>query len=370
MTTSKKFIPVARPSLGVRELEYVSDAVKSGWVSSIGSYVDRFERDFARFCGTQYAIVTSNGTVALHLAMLACGIQAGDEVIVPDLTFIATPNAVCYLGARPVFVDVDADTLCLDPAKLFEAITDRTRAIIAVHLYGHPANMPEINRIAQSAGLLVIEDAAEAHGARVGAKRVGSLGHCGVFSFYGNKIVTTGEGGAITTDNSAINQRARYLRDQAMSESKRYWHTELGYNYRITNLQAALGVAQLERVEEFLNKRREIFEQYRDRLKPNPRIALNRKAAWAENVYWTLCAEIAGASRETRDSLISCLRERGIDSRPYFYPCSEMPMYQSAKRRTPVAAQASSVGLNLPFFADITDDEVGTVCSVVNELVN
>ena len=258
-----KFIPVSRPSIGEKEIAYVSDAIASGWVSSLGPYIESFERGFAEFVGTNYALTASNGTTGLHLALVAAGIKAGDEVVVPDLTFIATANAVVHAGAKPVFADIDAETLCIDPQAAARVITPRTRAIIPVHLYGHPADMDAINAIADAHGLLVIEDAAEAHGATYKGQRVGGLGKCGVFSFYGNKVITSGEGGMITTNDEALYQTAKRLRDHAMSPTRRYWHEEIGYNYRITNLQAALGLAQLERIEDFIQRRREIMDWYR-----------------------------------------------------------------------------------------------------------
>jgi len=261
------FIPISKPSITKKEIAYVTDAVRSGWVSSLGKYIDMFEEKFAAYCGTKYAVATSNGTTALHLVLAALGITARDEVIISDLTFVATGNAVKYTGAKVVTVDIEEETLCIKPEAIKKAITSKTKAIIPVHLYGHPANMEEINKIAKKHNLFVIEDAAEAHGAEVNGKKVGSLGHAGVFSFYGNKIITTGEGGMITTNDEELYKKMRYLRDHAMSKEKRYWHTEVGFNYRMTNLQAALGVAQLERIDELLAKKEEIFKWYQEGLK-------------------------------------------------------------------------------------------------------
>jgi perosamine synthetase len=354
------FFPVSQPSITEKEVEYVCDAVRSGWVSSLGRYIEEFERRFADFCGTRYAVTASNGTTALHLALLAAGIKAGDEVIVPDLTFIATANAVAYAGAHPVAVDIDADTLCIDPASIERAITPRTRAIMPVHLYGHPADMDAINAIAAHRGLVVVEDAAEAHGAEYKGRRVGSLARCGVFSFYGNKVITSGEGGMITTDDEALYRTARRLRDHAMSPSKRYWHDEVGYNYRMTNLQAALGVAQLERIDAFMARRREIMGWYREELARHDGLRLNRDAAWAKNAYWMVCVEIEGLGEARRERLMAALRERGVDSRPYFYPVSDMPMYPRCD--TPVAHRISQAGINLPSYVDLTRENVAFIC--------
>ncbi len=357
-----KLIPVSQPSISQREIDYVNDAVRSGWVSSLGRYIDEFESRFARYCGTRYALTVSNGTTALHLALMAAGIKSGDEVIVPDLTFIATANSVAYIGATPVLVDVDADTLCISPAAIERAITPRTRAIIPVHLYGHPADMDLINAIAEKHGLLVVEDAAEAHGAEYRGRRVGSLGMCGVFSFYGNKVITSGEGGMITTDDESLYRTAKRLRDHAMSPTRRYWHEEIGYNYRMTNMQAALGLAQLERIDEFLSKRREIMGWYRDRLSTQTKLRLNRDASWAKNAYWIVCVEVEDLSDDLRQSLMAALRERGVDSRPYFYPVSDMPVYPDAD--TPVAHHHSRIGINLPTYFDLSEHDVNQVCEV------
>lgn len=357
MTT---FFPISQPSIAEKEVEYVCDAVRSGWVSSLGRYLEQFERGFASFCGTRYALTVSNGTTALHLALLAAGVRPGDEVIVPDLTFIATANAVTHAGALPVPVDIDEQTLCIDPDTIERAITPRTRAIVPVHLYGHPADMEAIDTIARRHGLLVIEDAAEAHGAEYRARRAGSLGLCGVFSFYGNKIITSGEGGMITTDDEALYRTAKRLRDHAMSPVKRYWHEEIGFNYRMTNLQAALGAAQLERIDEFLACRRRIVGWYRDGLGGLRGLRLNREAPWAKSACWMACVEIDGLDEVGRDRLMASLRDRGVDSRPYFYPVSDMPMYP--RRETPVAHRISRCGLNLPCYVELEQRDVASIC--------
>ena len=360
-------IPISQPTITYKEIAYVAEAVSSGWVSSLGKYIDLFEAGFATYCGTSYAVSVSNGTTALHLALAALGMTAGDEVIIPDLTFIATANAVKYTGADVVLVDVDDETLCINPQAIECAITSKTKAIIPVHLYGHPANMEEINRIAKKHNLFVIEDAAEAHGARVNGIKVGGLGDMGVFSFYGNKIITTGEGGMITTNNEALYQRLRFLRDHAMSKQKRYWHTEVGFNYRMTNMQAALGLAQLERIEEILAKKNTIFEWYRDALADFPGIKLNPQASWATNVYWMVCVEVDNYSENQRDALISVLKTHDIDSRPYFYPISDMPAYQSVF--TPVTHNRFKKGINFPSYFDITKEQVEYVCKSLKELL-
>ncbi len=361
-----KFYPVSMPSITALEHEYVLDAVKSGWISSLGPYITEFEEGFAAFCGTRHAIAVSNGTVAIHLALVALRIGPGDEVIVPDLSFIATANAVCHSGATPVFADIDAENLCLDPRDLARCLTPRTKAIMPVHLYGHPADMGAINAFAAEHGLYVIEDAAEAHGASIAGKRVGSFGTCATFSMYANKNLTTGEGGVITTDDDALAERLRHLRDHAMSKQKRYWHDEIGYNYRITNLQAALGCAQLRRSEELLTGRTRLLDWYSAALAGSG-IRLNRHSAWATPSYWMICAEIDGLDETRRDALMADLRERGVDTRPYFYPMSDMPYFTRAD--TPVAHEVYARGINLPSYVDLLPEDIEAIANVLKSTI-
>ena len=363
------FIPISQPSITKKEIDYVNDAVKSGWVSSLGKYIDLFENKFAAYCGTKYALTTSNATAALHLSLVSLGIKSGDEVLIPDLTFVATANAVKYTCAKPIMVDIDKDTLCINKEDIKKSITSKTKVIIPVHLYGHPADMDEINSIAEEYGLYVVEDAAEAHGAEYKGKKVGSLGTCGIFSFYGNKIITSGEGGMITTDNEVLYQKMRYLRDHAMDKKKRYWHTEIGFNYRMTNIQAALGLAQLERINELIDKKNEIFEWYRNGLKNLTGIKLNYQAKWAKNAYWMICIEKDNYTESQRDEFIKKLKEKNVDSRPYFYPISDMPMYKNNNIFTPITHKIYKRGLNLPSYFDITEKQVNYICKVVRELL-
>jgi len=363
------FIPISQPTITKKEIDYVTDAVSSGWVSSLGKYIDIFEDKFATYCGTKYAVATSNGTTALHLALAAIGVRANDEVIIPDLTFVATASAVRYCGAKVITVDIDEDILCISIEAIEKAITSKTKAIIPVHLYGHPANMTEINRIAKKHNLFVIEDAAEAHGAEVSGKKVGGISHAGVFSFYGNKIITSGEGGMITTDDEDLYKKMCHLRDHAMSKEKRYWHTDVGFNYRMTNLQAALGIAQFERIEELLTKKKEIFDWYRNGLKDIKGIRLNHQAHWAKNVYWMVCFEIDSYSEPQRDEFIQKLKDKGIDSRPYFYPISDMPMYYDGISTTCITHKVYQRGLNLPSYFDITKDQVEYVCHIIKGIL-
>ena len=362
------FIPVYEPWLGGHEEAYVLDAVRTGWISSLGKYVERFERDFAAYCGAAHGVSVSNGTTALHLALHALGIGAGDEVIVPALTFVASANAVTYTGARPVFADVNPRTWCLEPSAVAALITPQTRAIMPVHLYGNPAAMTELLELARDHDLLVIEDAAEAHGALVNGQRVGSLGTMGTFSFYANKIITTGEGGMITTNDDALAARCRMLRDHAMPPDQRYWHNEVGFNYRMTNLQAAVGVAQLEQIDGFVARKRAIAARYRAQLSDLPGLQLPVEAAGCTNVYWMMSALVTAAAPLSRDALILALRARGIDSRPFFHPLDTLPPYRRASP-CPVAVDLSARGLNLPSSPKLTDAQVDYVCAMLQELV-
>jgi perosamine synthetase len=358
------FIPVYAPLLDGREEKYVLDAVRSGWISSLGSYVTRFEQEFARFCGVRHAVSVSNGTVALHLALHALGIGAGDEVIVPSLTFVATANAVQYTGATPVFADVEPVTWCIDTADVRRRITPRTRAIIPVHLYGHPAPMADLRTLADEHDLLLVEDAAEAHGAAIGDRRVGGWGRIATFSFYANKIITTGEGGMLTTDDDALADRCRMLRDHAMPPHRRYWHDEVGFNYRMTNLQAAVGVAQMERIERFLQRKREIAARYRQELAGISGITFAAELPGYTNVYWMASILVEPPYALQRDELIPVLRTCGIDSRPFFHPMDTLPPYLSAAPR-PVALHLSRCGMNLPSSPSLTDEQVTYICDVI-----
>ncbi len=359
--------PISQPSITDKEVSYVTDAVKSGWVSSLGRYIELFEKSFAQYCGVKYALTVNNGTTGLHLALEALGIGPEHEVIIPDFTFVATANAVAYTGAKPVLVDIDPNTLCISPEAIRKAITPRTKAIIPVHLYGHPADMNPINEIAKEFNLLVIEDAAEAHGAEYHGVRVGGLSDCAVFSFYGNKIITTGEGGMLTMNDEKLFKRAKMLRDHAMSSEKRYWHPEKGFNYRMTNLQAALGLAQMERIEEITEHRNSLIYWYRETIHTSESVRLNYVAPWAKNAYWLICFEADKLNDELRNSFMLDLKEEGVDSRPYFYLLSSMPMYQMDP--SPVALRKSVIGINLPSYFTLSKDDVNKIAAIVNKLI-
>lgn len=361
----KILIPIAEPVIGKEEEDLVLDGLRSGWISSIGKYINEFENAFARFCNVKYGVSTTNGTAALHLALVAAGIGPGDEVIVPSLTFVATANAVTYTGAHPVFVDSELETWNIDPEKIKEKINRRTRAIIPVHLYGHPANMSPILTIARKYGLSVIEDAAESHGALHRGKVTGSLGDAGCFSFFGNKIITTGEGGMITTNNKIFAQEMRSLRDHGESKRRKYYYPKLGFNYRMTNLQGALGLAQLKKVKKIINRKREIAELYRKYLEPLvPEITLHPEAKWAKNVFWMYSILIPKKGRKNRDVLSRELKRKGIDSRPFFFPIHRLARYKTDEH-FPIADYLASAGLNLPSSVNLTDEKIKLICDTI-----
>lgn len=363
-------IPITEPWFGPREQRLVGECIRSGWVSSQGKFVGEFERLFASYCGARYGVATSSGTTALHLALASLEIGPGDEVIVPTLSFIATANAVTYVGARPIFVDSNQETWNLDPKAVEKAVTPRTRAIIAVHLYGHPAQMNEILSIAKKRRLPVIEDACEAHGGEYYGKRVGGLGTIGCFSFYGNKIITTGEGGMLTTNDFSLAEKARFLKDHGMSRRKRYWHPRVGFNYRMTNLQAALGVAQLERIDRVVDKKRKNARLYNSLLEGVPGVSLPPEAPWAKNVYWLHTILIENRAKKHRDKIVEELGRRGIETRPVFYPISHMPPYRNGTNpRFPIAEKIAKGGLSLPSSPLLKAEQIHLICRILRELL-
>lgn len=351
-----KMMPVAEPKLNGNEFKYLSDAFLSTWISSAGAYINRFEKDFSEYCCAKHGIAVSNGTVAIHLALVAMGIGEGDEVIVPDLTFAATINAVLHAGATPVIVDVDEHSWCISPLAIKAAVSDKTKAIIPVHVYGQPCDMDAIMKIAKDYNLFVIEDAAEAHGAEYRGQKVGSFGDAATFSFFGNKIITTGEGGMVLTSNDDLNDRMRVLRDHGMSKEKRYWHDHVGFNYRMTNLQAAIGCAQLERIDSILEKRNEIESNYKKTLSKYDFVSWQNDIGQTKRVTWLVCAILEA---KDRDAAIMTLRENGVDGRPFFYQLSEMPLYAKyASNECPISSKLSKTGLNLPTIDNVEFDRV------------
>jgi perosamine synthetase len=370
MNNTKKNVELSIPDLQGNEETYVVDAIRSTWISSTGKYVNEFERMFANIAGTQQSVSVCNGTVALHLALLALDVRPGDEVIVPSLTYIATANAVRYVGAEPVFVDVSLDTWCMNPQLIECAITRKTKGIIAVDLYGHPADMDAINHIAAIHGLWVVEDAAEAHTAKYKGRLAGSLAKLGTFSFYGNKIFTSGEGGAISVNDPDLALRIRTLRGQGMDPDRRYYFPVTGYNFRLTNVACAILCAQLERAESILAKRQHIFNSYRKQLADVNGIGFQPVAEWAEPAPWlfsvTVDPQTFGCNR---DQLADHLRKQGVDTRPFFIPLHSLPPFRNESiarsEHLPVTNTLAATGINLPTHALLTDNDISNVCALI-----
>ncbi|MBN2454042.1 DegT/DnrJ/EryC1/StrS family aminotransferase [Candidatus Woesearchaeota archaeon] len=358
-----KFIPVAEPDLRGNERKYALECIDSSWISSLGKYIPAFEDKFSSYCGAAQGISVSNGTNALHLALAALGIGKGDEVVIPDLTFVATANAVAYTGAKPVLVDSDEKTWNIDSSKIAEIITPKTKAVIPVHLYGHPCDMDPIMELAKERNLYVIEDCAEAHGASYKGKKVGSIGDVGCFSFYGNKILTTGEGGMCLTSDENLAERMRFLKDHGMSK-RRYFHPEIGFNYRMTNLQAAIGLAQLERIDEIIAAKIRNAKLYRDFLKSCEGITLQPEEPYAKTVYWMHSILLEDKFRCNRDLLMHELKSNEIDSRPFFIPMHELPPYE--QEGFPVSSDLSRKGINLPSSTLLEEEDIKRVCSVIS----
>jgi perosamine synthetase len=360
---------VAQPKLAGNERQYVLDCLDTNWISSNGKYIGLFEEAFAKFCGAKHAIATNNGTTALHLALVALDLKPGEEVIIPTVTYIATANAVRYCGATPVLADVCATTMNLDPKEIERKITPKTRGIIPVHLYGHPAEMEAVNRIAHQYGLWVVEDAAEAHGAEVNGQKVGTLGTCATFSFFGNKIITTGEGGMITTNDDELASKLRLYRGQGMDPQRRYWFPVVGYNYRMTNIQAAIGLAQLEGIQTALNDRERLAAWYDDALNDlTNHIVLPSQAPWAKQVYWMYTIFLRDGNHVQRDQIMRELDSMGIETRPVFYPMHVLPPYEQPSS-FPVADLWSERGINLPTHQDLTQGDVARIARGLRDIL-
>ena len=362
-------IPISVPSFCGNEKKYVNDCMESGWISSAGKYVQLFEEKFAEFCEVKHAIACCNGTTALHLALLALDLKAGDEVIVPTLTYIATANAVSYCGAVPVFVDSESETWNLDPVEVLAKITPRTKGIIAVHLYGHPAKMGLLREIANHHNLFLLEDAAEAHGALYQGQKVGSIGDMAAFSFYANKIISTGEGGMVVTNDDSLAQQARLLRGQGVDPNRRYWHPIIGYNYRMMNLPAAIGLAQVEQVETLIEKREKLAEIYHNELGSVKNISWQSQQPWAKHVYWMMNVILEGDKWKTRDEIMKVLDEKGIETRPVFYPVHSLPPYlkSCSDESFPIAEHLARNGISLPTWIGLKDTDIKFICESLQE---
>lgn len=363
-------MPIMEPTLGGNELKYISDCIATNWISSQGSYVNSFEKKFADYHGCAYSLSTSNGTAALHLALTALGVGPGDEVIVPDLTFGASANTVIHAGATPVFVDINPDSWTIEPERIQDALTAKTKAIMPVHLYGHPCDMDPIMDIAAKHGLYVVEDCAEALGAKYKNKFVGTIGDAGCFSFFSNKVITTGEGGMVITSNERLFERLKIWRDHGMTKEKRYWHEVPGFNYRMTNLQAAVGLAQLEQIDKFLGKRRHLAQTYNSFLKGTPGITTPPEMEWAHNIYWLYSILIDEQQLGiSRDALRNGLSREGIETRAFFYPLHDQPPYGHPKGSYPVATDISEKGISLPSSIGLTEEKIQVICYMIKKMI-
>jgi perosamine synthetase len=373
----KKFIPVCEPFLAGKEKEYVLEALESGWISSKGKYIEMFENAFASYCGVKHGIAVTNGTAALHLALTVLGIKDGDEVIIPDFTMISTAFSVCYLGAKPVFVDAEPKTWNIDPNKIEKSITSKTKAIMVVHIYGHPCEMNRIKEIANKYGLKIIEDAAEVHGAEYFGKKCGSLSDIAAFSFFANKIVTTGEGGMVVTNNNELAEKCRYYKNLCfpINGERNYLHNDIGYNYRMSNIHAAIGLAQTEKLEFYIERRRANNKFYREYLSELPGIIFQEEISGNKNVYWmngiVIDKDKFGISR---NELMIRLKKDGIDTRYFFRGMHEQLSLLNYgcdfKGKYHITDWLSENGLYLPSGSNLSENDIYYVSSIIKELSN
>lgn len=375
-------IPVSEPLVGERELDYVTDALRSGWISSAGKYLDLFEQRWAEYCGRRHGVAVSNGTTALQIAARAIGLGPGDEVIMPTFTIISCALAVIETGAKPVLVDSEPRSWGMDVTQIEALITPRTKAIMVVHIYGHPVDMDPVVTLAQKHGLAIIEDAAEVHGAEYlsgrdgqGAcwKRCGSFGVVSTFSFYANKIITTGEGGMVLTDDDSVAERLRSYRNLCFQPERRFEHRELGHNYRLTNIQAAIGLAQIENIDVTLTAKRRIASAYAERLKDIPGIELPKAEHWVRHVYWMYGLVLdEGVGLDARGCMAR-LKERSVEARPFFVGMHEQPVFLKrglfAGERYPVAERLAKQGFYLPSGPCLTEGQINEVCTALKDLL-
>ena len=374
-------IQVNEPRLDGRELEYVTECLKTGWISSAGRFIEGFEESWAAYCGRRYGVAVCNGTAALQLAVAALGLGDGDEVIMPSFTIISCAMAVAYQGAVPVLVDSEPDTWCMDVSQVEAKITPRTRAIMPVHIYGHPVEMDPLLELAEKHGLAIIEDAAEAHGAeylsRRGSepewRRCGSFGDVSCFSFYANKLVTTGEGGMVVTDDEAVAKRLRLLRNLAFIPGRRFFHEELGFNFRLTNVQAAIGQAQVERIDDTVARKRHIGARYLEELASVPGIRMQTERPWARSVWWMNGLVLDPSTGHTATTLARSLAELGVETRPFFLGMDRQPALRARGwfegESYPVSDELAEMGLYLPSGGALTEEQQGTVISAVKQVL-
>jgi len=358
--------PVYRPFFSGNEQKYVNECITSTWISSKGKFIKQFEDEYAKFVDIKYAASVSNGTVALHLALLALGIGEGDEVIVPTLTYIASVNAIAYTGAKPVFVDSLPETWQIDPADIERKITSKTKAVMAVHLYGHPCDMDPIVQICRKNNLFLVEDCAEAIGSKYNNKHVGTFGDIATFSFFGNKTITTGEGGMVVTNDETLYDRAVHYKGQGLAKNREYWHDVIGYNYRMTNICAAIGLAQLENVKSILDKKIVIAQWYKDALK-NIDVAFHAQVGNVVHSYW-MCS-ILVKKPSLRDPLREYLSLQGIETRPLFFPAHTMPMYSEKYQQHKNAENIGWRGMNLPSYPDLNKDDIKYITNAISDFL-
>lgn len=361
MSNQINYIPWAKPDFGGNEQKYLADALTSTWISD-GYYIRKFEEDFTRYFGSKFGITTSNGTAALQLAILACDIGPGDEVVVPGFTFVAPANMVIAAGAIPVYADVDPRTWLIDPTSIEKCITKKTKAVIVVHIYGNICDMDSINNIALKHDLWVIEDTAEAAFSKYKGKLAGAFGDIGCFSFQATKTITMGEGGCVLTDNSHLHEKMRLIRDHGMRKEKRYWHDVVGFNFRLTNMQAAVGCGQLDNINNIIFNRKRVYELYRDELDNEYGINMQYFPAYVEPVVWAIAVKIdPNAFRGDRDFLIEKMLEMGIETRPGFYSFGVMPLYNTTI--LPVSGDVGANVLSFPSYPSLTSDEIRFICN-------
>lgn len=369
MISVEKMILTAGPSIGRKEISYCADAAENGWNESHSHYLKKFEQKFQSYVGANHAVPTSSCTGAMHLALLALGIKPGDEVIVPEITWIATAAAVKYVGAVPVFCDVDKESWTMCPKSVEQEITSKTKAIMPVHIYGHPCEMDPIWDLAKQNDLYVIEDAAQSIGSEYKGQKTGSLGDMAAFSFQGAKALVTGEGGMLLCKNSEFFEKVKFLGDHGRDPNKVLFNTAIGYKYKMSNIQAALGLAQIERVEEIVARKREIFSWYKSRLENIPEISLNVEKSWAKNIYWMSSIILSDKLDISRDVFMRKLKERNIDSRPIFYPISTFPMFESKFDANSNAYLIGNRGINLPSGHNRTEEEIDYICTHIKDIL-
>jgi perosamine synthetase len=356
------FIPVYKPSLSGNERKYVLDCLDSTWISSKGKYINEFEEKFADYINVKHATSVCNGTVAIHLALMALGIGPGDEVIVPAFTYIASVNSVTYTGAKAVYVESLPDSWQMDPADVRRKITSRTKAIMAVHLYGHPCKMDELVQICKDHQLYLVEDCAEGLATKFDNQHVGGFGDISAFSFFGNKTITTGEGGMVVTNNKELHEKAAHIKNQGVSKSIQYWHDIVGYNYRMTNIAAAIGLAQLEQIDRFVEEKRRIAEYYQKNI-DSARFRFHAQCERSFHSYW-MCSILV--ENGNRNSLRNELSAKGIETRPLFFPVYKMPPYLDEALHFPIAERIGASGINLPSFPALTDSQLERIVEAVN----